>query len=152
MLRLALLLALGGFATSLGLQKIRTFDYWWHLLRPRLRSRAAALCSRLRDLAILASTSPGYTFPGWAPAPGSAPRILMTAVASTPSPLELEDEIVRLKEERNAILLAHYYQESEIQDLADVVGDSLALARAAQNVETSSRSAASTSWRRRPRS
>jgi quinolinate synthase len=59
----------------------------------------------------------------------------MTAAASTPSPLELEDEILRLKEERNAILLAHYYQESEIQDLADVVGDSLALARAAQNVD-----------------
>jgi quinolinate synthase len=51
------------------------------------------------------------------------------------SPFELEDEILRLKEERNAILLSHYYQESEIQDLADVVGDSLALARAAQNVD-----------------
>jgi quinolinate synthase len=50
-------------------------------------------------------------------------------------PADLEDAILRLKEERNAILLAHYYQESEIQDLADVVGDSLALARAAQQVE-----------------
>jgi quinolinate synthase len=59
----------------------------------------------------------------------------MTAIAPTLSPLELEEEILRLKEERNAILLAHYYQESEIQDLADVVGDSLALARAAQNVD-----------------
>jgi quinolinate synthase len=49
------------------------------------------------------------------------------------SPPELE--ILRLKRERNAILLAHYYQESEIQDLADVVGDSLALARAAQKVD-----------------
>ncbi len=44
----------------------------------------------------------------------------------------LEEEIVRLKRERNAVLLAHYYQESEIQDLADHVGDSLGLARAAQ--------------------
>ncbi len=45
---------------------------------------------------------------------------------------QLEDEIRRLKKERNAILLAHYYQESDIQDLADHVGDSLGLARAAQ--------------------
>jgi quinolinate synthase len=44
----------------------------------------------------------------------------------------LVDEIVRLKRERNAVLLAHYYQEGEIQDLADFVGDSLELARAAQ--------------------
>jgi quinolinate synthase len=50
-------------------------------------------------------------------------------------PDELEEAILRLKRERNAILLAHYYQESEIQDLADVVGDSLALARAAQKVD-----------------
>jgi quinolinate synthase len=50
-------------------------------------------------------------------------------------PLDLESEILRLKRERNAVLLAHYYQESEIQDLADVVGDSLALARAAQRVD-----------------
>jgi quinolinate synthase len=41
-------------------------------------------------------------------------------------------EIVRLKRERGAVLLAHYYQEADIQDLADFVGDSLELARAAQ--------------------
>lgn len=52
-----------------------------------------------------------------------------------PFPDDLEEAILRLKEERNAILLAHYYQESEVQDLADVVGDSLALARAAQKVD-----------------
>jgi quinolinate synthase len=47
-------------------------------------------------------------------------------------PANLEEAILELKRERGAILLAHYYQEDEIQDLADVVGDSLALARAAQ--------------------
>lgn len=43
----------------------------------------------------------------------------------------LENEILRLKRELNAVILAHYYQESEIQDLADFVGDSLALAQQA---------------------
>jgi quinolinate synthase len=50
-------------------------------------------------------------------------------------PADLEGEIRRLKQERNAVLLAHYYQESEIQDLADFVGDSLQLAQAATTVE-----------------
>ncbi|MEZ4332579.1 MAG: quinolinate synthase NadA [Myxococcota bacterium] len=50
-------------------------------------------------------------------------------------PEDLEGAIVALKREKGAIVLAHYYQESEIQDLADVVGDSLQLARAAQQVE-----------------
>jgi len=49
--------------------------------------------------------------------------------------LDLDDEIRRLKKERNAVLLAHYYQESEIQDLADVIGDSLQLAQAAQKTK-----------------
>jgi quinolinate synthase len=46
--------------------------------------------------------------------------------------LDLDLEIRRLKRERNAVLLAHYYQESEIQDLADFLGDSLQLAQAAK--------------------
>ncbi len=46
--------------------------------------------------------------------------------------LDLEAEIVRLKKERNAVLLAHYYQEGDIQDLADFLGDSLQLAQAAK--------------------
>jgi quinolinate synthase len=47
--------------------------------------------------------------------------------------LDLEDEILRLKRERNAVILAHYYQESEIQGLADFIGDSLQLAQAARD-------------------
>ncbi|BAM48339.1 quinolinate synthase NadA [Amphibacillus xylanus] len=45
------------------------------------------------------------------------------------------EEIIELKKKRNAILLAHNYQIPEIQDIADVLGDSLALARAALNTE-----------------
>ena len=52
-----------------------------------------------------------------------------------PPAWKLEEEIQRLKKERNAVILAHYYQESEIQDLADHVGDSLGLARAAQKTD-----------------
>lgn len=55
--------------------------------------------------------------------------------AETEYPEDLEAAILELKQEKGAFLLAHYYQESEVQDLADVVGDSLALARAAQQVE-----------------
>ena len=50
-------------------------------------------------------------------------------------PDDLEGAILEFKEERNAVVLAHYYQEDEIQDLADFVGDSLALARAATRVD-----------------
>ena len=48
---------------------------------------------------------------------------------------DLVDDILRLKKERNAVLLAHFYQESEIQDLADFVEDSLGLARRAQKTK-----------------
>src|ERR1043166_2044853 len=44
----------------------------------------------------------------------------------------LTEEILDLKQQRKAILLAHHYQEPEIQELADVVGDSLELARKAR--------------------
>src|SRR5437660_2460761 len=47
----------------------------------------------------------------------------------------IADEILELKRARKAILLAHHYQESEIQELADCVGDSLELARKARECE-----------------
>ncbi len=47
----------------------------------------------------------------------------------------ITEEILELKKQRNAILLAHHYQEPEIQDLADAVGDSLELARHAQSFD-----------------
>ena len=50
---------------------------------------------------------------------------------------ELVSEIKRLKKEKNAVLLAHYYQAKEIQELADYLGDSLYLAKAAAKVESS---------------
>ena len=53
----------------------------------------------------------------------------MPAIAS------LAEEIQDLKRERNAIVLAHHYQESEIQELADSIGDSLELARKAREFD-----------------
>lgn len=49
--------------------------------------------------------------------------------------LDLRAEIERLKKEKNAIILAHYYQESDIQDIADYIGDSLGLSQKAASTD-----------------
>lgn len=48
---------------------------------------------------------------------------------------ELREEIALLKKEKNALIMAHYYQRDEIQEIADFIGDSLALARKAAQTE-----------------
>jgi quinolinate synthase len=62
---------------------------------------------------------------------GHLPEVVIPPDVAEMTPAELEAGIQRLKKERNAVILAHYYQESEIQDLADFVGDSLQLSQAA---------------------
>src|SRR5215475_8178876 len=49
--------------------------------------------------------------------------------------LDLFAAIERLKKEKNAILLAHYYQDADIQDIADYIGDSLGLAQEAERTK-----------------
>lgn len=52
-----------------------------------------------------------------------------------PSDIDLVKEINQLKKEKNVVLLAHFYQEGEIQDIADFIGDSLALAQKAEQTD-----------------
>ncbi|MDL2215217.1 quinolinate synthase NadA [Dysgonomonas sp. OttesenSCG-928-M03] len=52
-----------------------------------------------------------------------------------PKGIDLVEEINRLRKEKNAVILAHYYQTGDIQDIADFLGDSLQLARAAEKTD-----------------
>lgn len=52
-----------------------------------------------------------------------------------PKGIDLIEEINKLRKEKNAIILAHYYQTADIQDIADFLGDSLQLARAAEKTD-----------------
>jgi quinolinate synthase len=63
------------------------------------------------------------------------PQDFARRLREIPATLDLEAEIARLKREMNAVILAHYYQDSDVQDLADHVGDSLALAQAAAKTD-----------------
>ena len=59
----------------------------------------------------------------------------MTIQSTVPSGEDLLAEIDRLRKERNAVILAHYYQTPDIQDIADFVGDSLELSRKAAETD-----------------
>src|SRR3569832_2754449 len=59
----------------------------------------------------------------------------MSLETRIPTGAELRAEIDRLRKERNAVILAHYYQKPELQDLADFVGDSLELSRKAADTD-----------------
>lgn len=49
--------------------------------------------------------------------------------------MDLKEEILQLKKEKNAVILAHYYVNGDIQDIADYIGDSLALAQIASRLD-----------------
>ncbi|HLF15050.1 MAG TPA: quinolinate synthase NadA [Bacteroidota bacterium] len=61
------------------------------------------------------------------------PAVAASGLADLPT--DLESAIRGLKKDLNAVILAHYYQESEIQDMADIVGDSLELSRRAAGTD-----------------
>ena len=67
---------------------------------------------------------------GWCH-PASAGGLLLVFASQTRSSADLVRTITELKRQRNAVILAHYYQEDAIQDIADFIGDSLELARKA---------------------
>ena len=81
---------------------------------------------------MLPEMSASRPVPAYPPAPPRPPAPDLTSIDPR---LDLEREIVALKRQKNAVLLAHYYQEEAIQDLADFVGDSLDLSRKAQQTD-----------------
>lgn len=58
-----------------------------------------------------------------------------SSALDTPEKQQLAAEIARLKKEKNAVIMAHYYQRDEIKEIADFIGDSLALARKAAETD-----------------
>ncbi len=60
---------------------------------------------------------------------------MFATVAPPPSPPDLFEEINLLKQKLNGVILAHYYQNNDLQDIADYIGDSLGLAQAAANTD-----------------
>jgi hypothetical protein len=63
---------------------------------------------------------------------GKAGKELPATPMPTQVTADVVEEIRALRKERNAVILAHHYQESEIQEIADAIGDSLELARKAK--------------------
>ena len=59
----------------------------------------------------------------------------MSIETGVPTGDDLLAEIDRLRKERNAVILAHYYQTPDIQDIADHIGDSLGLSRKAEEAD-----------------
>ena len=71
--------------------------------------------------------------------------------ALVPKDINLKEAIDKLRKEKNAVILAHYYQTGDIQDIADYVGDSLALAQWAAKTTADIIVAVFISWVKRRR-